>query len=113
MIDLIEVTAVQVNRRSFLRRVTAALFALLAGLAAGTPRPAVAGGCSGPYGSGRCSGCNCSSHRCACGCGGCCQYEYCCCGGYTACWSSAGHTCCDCRCRSGSFTWYCYCHTGF
>ena len=101
--------AVRLSRRRLLNRTTTLAFGLFAGLAAGVPQVAYAGGCSGTA----CSGCNCNgaTHDCqACGstacqnapAGSCIENQYC--------WSSSGHLCCDCDCRSGSFGFRCYCH---
>jgi hypothetical protein len=107
MTKLLQWSTVRLTRRRFLNRVTTLTFGLFAGLAAGAPQIAYAGGCSGIA----CAPCNCNGPYCkACGstscsgCSGCCPND-------KRCWATSnGHTCCDCSCRSGSFGYECYCH---
>jgi hypothetical protein len=112
MDDLLQRTAIAVNRRGLLKRGTALTFGLFAGLAAGRVEVALADGCTGPFGSGPCAAVNCNGCNCRSGGGVSCQFVSGYCPPYSgnSCWGSGSHVCCDCQCASGSFGWYCYCH---
>ena len=112
MKSFLERTALEFNRRAFLRRTAAGTFGLLAGLNVGR-REVLAAGCTGPNGGGSCrlsGSCLCSGSRCASCSGATCSnlYGYC---DSDNCWTSGAHRCCDCKCcaNSGSCI-YCYCH---
>jgi hypothetical protein len=109
MSDLLGWTAIQLNRRRFIKRLAGLTFGAFAGLAAGTPQLALADGCTAYGGGGACAGTNCSGSACQPGGGVDCFYCYGCCGD-GACWTSGPHTCCDCRCNAGGVWYYCYCH---
>jgi hypothetical protein len=112
--ELLQRSAIHLNRRRFLGGAAAATFAALAGASVARAPIAMAGGCTGPNGTGPCASVRCRSGR---GCNststvGCYKVTGFCPTG-TPCWSSAGHTCCDCRCQiySTGYSFYCYCHT--
>ncbi len=113
MQDLIKWSSANLSRRGFLGRIAAGAFSALAAASVLRPTTALAGGCTGPFGSGACPSVNCGSKgHCQPGgefsCGNVSGY----CPSGTSCWSSSGHTCCDCKCYrfvNGTIM-YCYCH---
>lgn len=116
MTQLLQWTAIQVNRRAFLRRVLGGAFAAYAGVAVGAPSEAYAYVCEipchGPNGRDRCNvyvpG-TCLGAQCASVYGVSCTGVTGWCGTYS-CWTAPGHTCCDCQCGDlYGRTWYCYC----
>lgn len=107
MTRLVKWGAMRINRRRALTAAGVGVFATLASVAVASP--AHAGPCSGPYGTGWCGSALCSGPNCRNALPYKCSkiYGHC---GATPCWSSSGHTCCDCRCTDGPVAWYCYCH---
>jgi hypothetical protein len=103
--------AIGTDRRTFLRRSTAAAFALMAGAAVGVRPafgdPACTQYCSGPNGSGYCGTSNCNGNQCTNQCGN--VVGYCPSGG--SCWGAGGglYSCCDCACSAGTYIVYCFC----
>lgn len=102
--------AIEVNRRTFLRRTTAAIFGTLAGLATGVPTARADPVCVGYQGASSCGSCLCSGKNCVSGCGALCGHTAAYCGTPNGCWQSFGAWCCDCVCRSGTFGWNCWCY---
>jgi len=114
--QLLQWTAMQINRRTFLRRTLGGAFAAYAGTAIGAPSAFAAScpyPCTGPHSSNRCTTYvpgTCSGASCANVYGVTCDFVTGFCIDSSACWSVSGHTCCDCHC--GDFegdTWYCFC----
>lgn len=109
---LLQRAAIGINRRRFLERSTTAVFGVLAGTAL-RPSNALASHtqciypCVGPYQSTYCGAVYCNGV----GCGTNCSYVSGFCVGTAACWSYGhnGKVCCDCRCRAGVESWYCFC----
>jgi hypothetical protein len=115
--ELLQWTALQINRRSFLKRTLGGAFAAYAGMTVGSSASAVAQSCPypciGPYGTGRCTtkvtG-TCSGSACHDVYGVSCNYVTGFCPSGSACWSTSGHVCCDCHCGDMyGRSWYCYC----
>jgi hypothetical protein len=116
MTQLLQWTALQINRRTFLKRTLGGAFAAYAGAAVGAPTALAAtcpNPCVGPYGRGRCSSYvpgTCSGSSCADVYGVSCNKVSGFCPSGTACWTNNGHTCCDCHCGDlYGRSWYCYC----
>jgi hypothetical protein len=103
--------AVETDRRTFLRRSTAATFTLFAAAAVGAKPafalPPCAQYCTGPNGSGYCGADNCSGNHCTNQCSNVVGF----CGSGGSCWGTAGglYSCCDCGCASGTRVVYCFC----
>jgi hypothetical protein len=109
MTDLLRWTAIQINRRNFVRRSAVALFGAFAGSAVWARPVHAEAPCTGPFGSGLCSPDNCSAtHHCK----NLCSAYASGCGTQTGCWTApGGGICCDCVCYrppTGSFFCYCY-----
>jgi hypothetical protein len=94
-------TTMRINRRTALRGASAAAFGVLAAAAVGRPAFAITEPCTGPGGSGRCPSGNCSGSTCHnFGATFCAPVTGFCVTATSACWtSSAGGTCCDCKCH--------------
>jgi hypothetical protein len=118
MTELLQWTAIQINRRRFLKRVAGGAFATYAGFAIDAPSAFAQScpyPCTGPYSSGNCntyvSG-TCNGAACTSVYGVTCDYHSGSCPGGAACWTTSGHVCCDCYC--GDYEgdhWYCYCNS--
>jgi hypothetical protein len=110
--EVLNWSALRINRRKLLKRASVAAFGAFAGLAVGVPTAsALCCPCCAPFSGGPCGSCLCNGCQCKSGCGAVCQYTQCCCiPGQAACWGCGNAVCCDCQCRSGSFGWYCYCY---
>jgi hypothetical protein len=116
MNELLQWTAVQINRRKFLKRIAGGAFVTYAGFAVRAPT-ALAGTCPypciGPHGTNRCTTYvpgTCNGAACQGVYGVSCDYVSGFCPSGSACWSVSGHVCCDCHC--GDFegrSWYCFC----
>jgi hypothetical protein len=112
MKQLLMTTAIQTNRRTFLRNAAVVTFGTFAAWSVGE-RQAFAAQCilpcTGPQGTGSC-GTHCSGHTCKGDFYTSCHSVSGFCKTGTACWSYGSGSCCDCRCCDYyGHCWYCYC----